>query len=481
MPSVQKSFAKDVNALVNVFEEFGSPFLESSKDLIVLDSKEIMPEFVVESVNTAKEKGESLYNKFVEERLKKCTTALSDTIKRNNLPLFGTHEKASKKTNTKVATLKSDCKLFARLYIACQAREGNLQEFFKHENHPNPPSISCGERMRSGQKSDLIECLPVAAASECPVVDVRILDAAAVVNMLAPAKCKTFKDYATTVFLPYIIKQAQNVKRVDIVWDRYLPHSLKRGTRKARGTGARRRVCDTAAIPLNWKSFLRSDENKKELFQYLAEKAASLKVTNVDIISTVDIDVISSSLIDKEGLAPCNHEEADTRMLVHAKHASKNSLKKIMIRTFDTDVVVLAIAYLRKIDAEELWVAFGVGKHLKYLPIHAIRSTLPQDQCESLPFFHAVTGCDNVSYFAGRGKKTAFQSWKCYPEATAVFQSLSSPQETIREEQITILERFVVFMYSHTCSYNRVNDARQALFSQGTKSIENIPPTKAAL
>jgi len=101
---------------------------------------------------------------------------------------------------------------------------------------------------------------------ERPSVEVVVLDGAAIVNMLSPGKCKTFKEYAETVFIPYVISyRAQNVKRIDLVWDRYLENSLKQGTREARGTGARRRVCDNAAIPLNCKSFLRLDDNKQEL------------------------------------------------------------------------------------------------------------------------------------------------------------------------------------------------------------------------
>lgn len=46
-----------------------------------------------------------------------------------------------------------------------------------------------------------------------------------------------------------------------------------------------------------------------------------------------------------------------------------NSMKKILIRTVesDTDVVILAIAFAKKLEVEELRVAFGVGKHLRYL------------------------------------------------------------------------------------------------------------------
>lgn len=483
VPCIQNAFAKDVKSLTSVIEEMGNPFGEESTDLLVLDTKEIMPECVVEAVSSAKGKGQSEYDKYVEERLNKRSKAITDTIKQCNLPLFGTSEKTqSKKTINQVAYLKSDCRLFSRLYIACQAREGNLDEFFKHENSSSPPALSCNGKMRTGQKSELITCVEVETILERPSVDAIVIDAAAVVNMLPPGKCKTFKEYAASVFLPHIINyQTQNAKRIDLVWDRYLENSLKQGTREARGSGSRRRVCDNAAIPLNWKSFLRLDDNKTELFQYLAVNVASISLPDVDVISTTGVDVISSTAIDKEGLAPCNHEEADTRIFVHAKHASVSGMKKILIRTVDTDVVILAIAFVHKLEVEELWVAFGVGKHLRYLPIHKIASSLTTQQCEGLPFFHAVTGCDTVSYFAGRGKKTAFQAWKCYPEATAVFRSLSSPQTLVSEEQFRVLERFVVIMYSRTTPHQNVNMARQTIFSQGTRGIESIPPTQAAL
>ena len=74
-------------------------------------------------------------------------------------------------------------------------------------------------------------------------------------------------------------------------------------------------------------------------------------------------------------------------------------MKKIRIRTVDTDVVMLAIVFAKKLEVEELWVAFGVGKHLRYLPIHKIAGSLTTQQCEGLPVFHALTGCDTVSFF----------------------------------------------------------------------------------
>ena len=168
-----------------------------------------MPECVVQAIKTAKQKGQSQYDQFVEERLVKCSKAITDTIHRNKLPLFGTTENpASNKTRNQISVLKSDCNLFARLYIACQAREGNLQEFFRHENHGSPPSLSCAGKMHSGPKSKLVLSVEASTRVECPDVDVKVFDAAADVNMLAPGKSKTFKDYATSVFLNYVIKKS---------------------------------------------------------------------------------------------------------------------------------------------------------------------------------------------------------------------------------------------------------------------------------
>ena len=143
-------------------------------------------------------------------------------------------------------------------------------------------------------------------------------------------------------------------------------------------------------------------------------------------------------------------------------------------------MVILAIAFAKKLEVEELWVAFGVGKHLRYLPIHKIASSLTTQQRQGLPFFHALTGCDTVSLFSGKGKKTAFQQWRSYPEATELFRALSLPKTILSEQQFRVLERFVVIMYSRTSPHQDVNHARQSMFSQGTRSIESIPPTQAA-
>ena len=92
------------------------------------------------------------------------------------------------------------------MYIACQCRDGNLEEFFAHENHSYPPSISVFGDLRFGKKSDLLQCITEINEQSvlvAPDVDVIILDGVAIVNMMRSVDCKTFWDYSLSVFQPY--------------------------------------------------------------------------------------------------------------------------------------------------------------------------------------------------------------------------------------------------------------------------------------
>ena len=58
---------------------------------------------------------------------------------------------------------------------------------------------------------------------------------------------------------------------------------------------------------------------------------------------------------------------------------------------------------------------------------------------------------------------------------------LASVPEEIPVQAMALIERFVVLLYNRTSSQTTVNEARQELFSKGNRTIENIPPTQAAL
>ena len=179
---------------------------------------------------------------------------------------------------------------------------------------------------------------------------------------------------------------------------------MKSETRSKRGKGIRRRVEPRSAVPENWQEFLRSDDNKTELFFFLASNVAEIE-TNKHLITTQGNGVLSSNHEDVLTLVPCTHEEADTRIFLHLKDAVRHGYSNALIRTVDTDVVDLAITSINRLNLSELWVAFGTGKSFRFIAAHEIANTLGPDRCEALPMFHAFTGCDTVSCFGGRGKK----------------------------------------------------------------------------
>ena len=258
-------------------------------------------------------------------------------------------------------------------------------------------------------KSDLLPCLEQvhSAYSDSPKVTCTIVDGATIIQMLKPSSVKTFNDYAHVIFIPYLTKKIESVSRVDLVWDRYLSDSLKAATRAKHGTGIQRCVVGDAAIPRNWQNFLRVDSNKTELFAFLSNaQLRSLVQEDKQLVDTSDMEVLSKPpLPDRSSIAPCMHEEADSRMLLHVAQAARNGHHKIMIQTVNTDVVVLAVAVAQTLQPEnELWLAFGTGKNFRYLAAHETAAGLgPEKEC-TLPVFHALTGCDTVSSFVGHGK-----------------------------------------------------------------------------
>lgn len=75
-------------------------------------------------------------------------------------------------------------------------------------------------------------------------------------------------------------------------------------------------------------------------------------------------------------LTPCTHDEADTRLLLHVLVATLLGHRRVVIRTNDTDVVVLAVSVVNIIPVEELWVTYSSGKQLQNLAAHTIAATL---------------------------------------------------------------------------------------------------------
>ena len=189
-------------------------------------------------------------------------------------------------------------------------------------------------------------------------------------------------------------------------------------------------------------------------------------------------------MTDLKELSPCNHEEADTRLFLHVKDALKKGFRTVMVKANDTDLLVIAVAtfsQLQAIGLQEMWLAFGQGQNMKWIAVHELKTTLGPEKSSGILFFHAFTGCDTVSAFRGKGKKSAWQTWDVCPEVSDVFSKLSRFPTQIEEEDTKTLKKFVVQMYDRSSSTESVDEARLELFSRKQRSYEAIPPNDAAL
>ena len=173
-----------------------------------------------------------------------------------------------------------------------------------------------------------------------PEADAIIIDGSALVNSQPPGRSKTFDDNSNEDILPRVRSYSTKYQRIDIVFDVYKESSLKVEARSKRGKGIRRRVTSTRKTPRNWKSFLR--DNKTKRFHFLADRLSEADMPSL-VTVTKEEDVYCNRVIALYDLGPCTHEEADSRIFVHAHQA--------------------------------------------------------------------FSGCDTVSAFCGKGKKSAWQTW----------------------------------------------------------------------
>lgn len=158
--SVQVTFQQQVTDLKSVIQDLGNPFAEKSEDLLVLDTRDIVDPAVAESIKSMPELGKRQDDTYVQERFITQAKLVMDTIKQNKLPLFSRPPMRNpSKQKLEVSSLKDNCALFAQLYVSCQVRKGNIDEFFTHENTDYPPSLSEFGHLRLGGKSDLTTCL----------------------------------------------------------------------------------------------------------------------------------------------------------------------------------------------------------------------------------------------------------------------------------------------------------------------------------
>ncbi|KAG5872476.1 hypothetical protein JTB14_025661 [Gonioctena quinquepunctata] len=179
----------------------------------------------------------------------------------------------------------------------------------------------------------------------------------------------------------------------------------------------------------------------------------------------------------------CNHEEADTRSVVHVLHSLQLGAKSILVRTVDTDVIVILIGTFCKLivtqPLADIWVAFGMGKHYRFFHINAICISLGESKSRALPVFHSFSGCDTTSAF--KSKKSIWEAWQAFQDVTDTFVYLATHpfQLLIADpEHFKKLERLTAVLYDKTTPFSSINQIKKGLFCQKNRAMDKLPPTE---
>ena len=307
-----------------------------------MNSRICVHESVIEAAQTIEKIAKKQYHDYYDKVILRRTSSIHDTIKKNKLPLFK-HPKPKTKSKSS-QQLTSQCNNTS-LYIANQQRDGDLGTFFSHENQCHPPSLSDLGNLHLGQKSAQLTCLNVADQPASPKnLDAKVFDGSAVVHFLPISAVRTFDEYAEKVFLPFMVHHMEDCNRIDCIWDCYITSSLKEMTRVHRGSGLRIKVSGQTKLLRKWNDFLRDARNVKELFDFLTNKLRIMSVPeNKETFVTSGDDVIGIGT--EHGMSQCNHEEADTRIIIHVQDSLQRGSNTIMVQTVDTDVVVLLVGH----------------------------------------------------------------------------------------------------------------------------------------
>ena len=150
--------------------------------------------------------------------------------------------------------------------------------------------------------------------------------------------------------------------KVDIVVDTYQDKSIKSAERIKSGTSSKVLIGSVKSkVPRDINNFTLNNNNKTSLIKLIFEYVINEKEAVISLLLTESIVSIVLSGDDESYTVSCdsviqnddlksNQEEANTKVILHAIHAIKNSSHKVVIRSpsGDTDIIILALALINE-------------------------------------------------------------------------------------------------------------------------------------
>ena len=115
------------------FEKLGNQFIcDNPNELIQIDTRDIMPENVVDTINKIEDIGRKQAETFKNDRSVDKKIPIDAPITKNKLPLISNKRSpGAAKSSVARKKFKKDVDLFSKLFISAQVRGGYIAEVFK--------------------------------------------------------------------------------------------------------------------------------------------------------------------------------------------------------------------------------------------------------------------------------------------------------------------------------------------------------------
>ena len=504
-PAQKQKSEDDVKRVIDAISGFTNPFSSDvdGNSLYCLSSGIPAKPEIEKDLLEATAIGQTAMKEFINTRLVEKSVAFHDPVKRNKLKTFAACEVKKKVTSSqnKISQIRAERNIFGQLVLLSIEHDVDLELTLSFPLGPVPWSLATADGMPvKTDKSKLLHYLElgIVPTAERPSDAVHIIEGNAMLQSLV-AIPDTFEELAESVF-----NQLPKAKRVDFITDTYKPQSIKSYERTRRGTTATHLLSGAKTrTPHDWKNFMSNDKNKTQLIKLLLDQwktdKFATRLVGRDIYFVIDKAVVRLTSEDGQTISAypeetlfSSQEEADTRIVLHCLHVS-NALPDagaIMVRSPDTDVLVLLVKYCNKIHLPILFDT-GTGNKRRLLNVNDILKNKGEDICSVLPALHCFTGCDTTSAFVRRGKvapvKLVEKSHKFLPVLNRVGQDRDCSEELVND-----MEAFTCAMYGHA-TYTNVNKLRYDMFLKKYQPHSNalnvsngmdmslLPPCRSAL
>lgn len=394
-----KSDEDAVVEVIHTIDAFVNPFENDHTELVHLASGKVATNAVASDMTNMFERGEKAALDFMNTKVLCSKPDIYAAIKKTNL---------SKNRKGHVVAVNNSKKLFAKMLLIARSRDVDMKEVLQYSLRPFPlPLATSDGNLVKTAKSKLLHLIENRTTDH--LVDriegdkVLILDAMAILQTIKIIP-STFGELAHKLLVMVVeLAVKSKAKRVDFVCDRYPAQSIKdfeRAIRGERGTQLIKIYSSLQKVPRQWKKFITAGENKEELIKFIfkswSEECDPQLLRGVEVFIAHESQchqlVASTNTIachEVEDLA-CGHEEADTRMLAHAKSASAE-YSSINIKSPDTDVFIIALNASLSIRAD-LYFETGTKDKRRIISISKVKENLGDLWSAALIGFHSFTG-----------------------------------------------------------------------------------------